>query len=243
MELHRSRGNLPLAVSCVVGGVMVLAVAGDGFLRLLVAVGVVLIAGRVLVGALRPFRFVIGPEGLDVRRPGLRGTYRWEQFDALVLDGAARLVGVPGVGLPGLRITARHPVDGRPAVELLDLTGVRENPDEVVAALTRWSGGRFTDARTPLAARYAGADIDFTFGLRGYDVRAVDRLVGRAQDALAQGGPAERRAARAEIEQARAAGLLVALRGYNTGQVDAALDALCTALTDTDTPTDRTTPA
>ncbi|MFR9774791.1 hypothetical protein ACL02O_01885 [Micromonospora sp. MS34] len=243
LELHRSRGTLPLAIICVAAGVMVLAVAGDGLLRLLVAVGVVLIAGRVLVGALRPFRFVIKPEGLEVRRPGLRGTYRWEQFDALVLDGAARLLGVPGAGLPGLRITARHPVDGRPAVELLDLTQVRENPVEVVAALTRWSGGRFSDARTPAAAGYDGGDIRFARALRGYDMLAVDRLVGRAQDALAQGGPAERRAARAEIEQARAAGLEVALRGYDTGQVDAALDALRAALTDTDTPTDRTTSA
>jgi hypothetical protein len=245
VELHRSRGTLPLAVICLAAGVMVLAVAVEGsLLRLLVALGVVLIAGKVLIGALRPFRFVIGPEGLQVRRPGLRGTYRWEQFDALAVDGAARLVGVPGAGFPsGVRITARHPGDGRPAVELLDLGQVRESPDEVVAALTRWSGGRFTDARTVSAGELAAADFDFTIGLRGYDVREVDRLVGRAQDALAQGGSAERRAARAEIEQARAAGLLVGLRGYHTGQVDAALEALCAALTGTDTPTDRTTPA
>ncbi|MFG2059186.1 hypothetical protein ACGFI9_34730 [Micromonospora sp. NPDC048930] len=244
MELHRNRGALPLAVVCLVAGVMVVAAAGDGLLRLLVALGVVLIAGRVLVGALRPFRFVIGPEGLEVRRPGLRGTYRWEHFDALAVDGASRLVGVPGAGLPpGLPATARHPADSRPAVELLDLTQVREHPDEVVAALIRWSGGRFTDARTLSAADLGAAEFDFTVGLRGYDIREVDRLVRRAQDALAQGGPAERRAARAEIEQARAAGLLVALRGYNTGQVDEALDLLCAALTDSDTPTDRTTPA
>ncbi|SBT45670.1 PH domain-containing protein [Micromonospora auratinigra] len=245
MELHRSRGNLPLAVICLVAGVMVLGLAVEGStLRLLVALAVVLIAGRVLVGALRPFRFVIGPDGLDVRRPGLRGTYPWQHFAALALDDAGRLVGVPGTGPAGLRTDARHPVDGRPAVELLDLRQVRESPDEVVAALTRWSGGRFLDARTPAAAQPAGGPIEFTTGLRGYDKIAVDRLVGRAQAALAQGGPAERRAARAEIEQARAGGgLLVALRGYNTGQVDEALDALCAALTDTDTPTDRTAPA
>ncbi|NES13877.1 MULTISPECIES: hypothetical protein [Micromonospora] len=245
MELHRSRGNLPLAIICVAAGVMVLGVAVEGsLLRMLVALGVVLIAGRVLVGALRPFRFVIGPEGLDVRRPGLRGTYRWEQFEALAVDESARLVGVPAAGFPpGVRITARHPRDHRPAVELLDLHQVREQPDEVVAALTRWSGGRFTDARTLSAGEFATTTFAFTRGLRGYDMREVDRLVGRAQDALAHGGDAERRAARAEIEQARAAGLEVALRGYDSAQVDAALDALCAALTDTDTPTDRTTPA
>jgi hypothetical protein len=243
VELHRSRGTLPLAIICLAAGVMVLAFAVEGsVLRLLVALGVVLIAGGVLVGALRPFRFEIGPEGLQVRRPGLRGTYRWEQFDALAVDEAGRLVGVPGTGFPpGARTSARHPRDGRPAVELLDLGQVRESPDEVVAALTRWSGGRFTDARTVSAGGPATAGFVFTIGLRGYDVGEVDRLVGRAQDALAQGGPAERRAARAAIEQARAAGLLVGLRGYDTGQVDAALEALCAALTDT--PTDRTTPA
>ncbi|MFE9692820.1 hypothetical protein [Micromonospora sp. NPDC005806] len=240
VELHRSRGALPLAIVCVAGGVMVLAVAGEGLLRRLVAVGAVLIGVKVLVGALRPFRFVIGADGLEVRRPRLRGTYRWEQFDALAIDDAGRLVGVPGPGLPsGLPATVRHPYDGRPAVELLDLTQVRESPDEVATALTQWSGGRFIDARTPLS----GVDLDFTIGLRGYDVREVDRLVRHAQDALAQGGTAQRRAARAEIEQARAAGLLVALRGYNTGQVDVALDALSAALTDSDTPTDRTTSA
>ncbi|MEU0150413.1 hypothetical protein [Micromonospora fulviviridis] len=236
MELHRNRGVLPLALVCVAGGVMVLAVAGDGpVLRMLVALGIVAIGVKVLVGALRPFRCVLGPEGLEVRRPGLRGTYRWEQFAALALDDAGRLVGVPGAGLPpGLPVTARHPRDGRPGVELLDLTQVRENPDEVTAALARYAGDRFTDART----RPAGADLDFAVGLRGYDVREVDRLVHRAREALAGGGAAERRAARAEIEQARAAGLPVALRGYSTTQVEAALDVLRAALAE-ETSTDR----
>lgn len=146
MELHRGRGTLPLAIVCVVGGLMVLA-AGEGWLlRMLAALLVVVVGGAALVGAVRPFRFVIGPEGLDVRRPGLRGTYRWEQFDALALDERVRLVGVPAAGL-GLRATARHPGDGRAAVELLDLTQVREAPEEVAAALARYAGGRFTDTR------------------------------------------------------------------------------------------------
>lgn len=138
---------------------------------------------------------------------------------------------------------ARHPRARRPAVELLDLGQVRESPDDVAAALTRWSGGRFTDARTLSPGAVATTTFAFTRALRGYDICEVDRLVGGAQDALAQGGPDQRRAARAEIEQARAAGLTGALRGYDSGQVDAALELLCTALTDTDTSTDRTTPA
>ncbi|MCW3817704.1 hypothetical protein ONA91_24935 [Micromonospora sp. DR5-3] len=240
MEVHRSRGTLPLAVACVLGGVTVLALAGEGsVLRVLAALGAVVLGGVVLVGAVRPFRFLIGPAGIEVRRPGLRGTYRWEQFEALALDDAGRLVAVPAAGL-GLRTTARHPRDGRAAVELLDLRQIRESPDDVAAALSRYSGGRFTDARTPVAARLAGAEIDFTVALRGYFTAQVDQLVHRAQDALAQGGPAERRAARAEIEQARAAGIPVGLRGYDVGQVDAALDALCAALTAEPT-TDRET--
>ncbi|MEU2611149.1 hypothetical protein ABZ570_06100 [Micromonospora sp. NPDC007271] len=229
MELHRSRGTLPLAIVCVLGGVMVLVAGAGWLLRMLAALGVVAISGAVLVGAVRPFRFVIGPEGLDVRRPGLRGTYRWEHFEALALDDQARLVGVPAAGL-GRRTTARHPRDGRPAVELLHLTQVRESPDEVAAALTRYSGGRFTDARTPQTGWLPGTEIAFTVALRGYGTAEVDELVGRAQEALARGGPAERRAARAQIEQARAEGLVVGLRGYDMGQVDAALDALCAAL-------------
>lgn len=162
VELHRNRGVLPLALVCVAGGVMVLAVAGDGpVLRMLVALAIVLIGVKVLVGALRPYRCVLGPDGLEVRRPGLRGTYRWEQFAALALDDAGRLVGVPGAGLPpGLPATARHPRDGRPAVELLDLRQVRESPDEVTAALTRYAGDRFTDARTPPAGADEEIDTD-----------------------------------------------------------------------------------
>lgn len=235
---------MPLAVACVAGGLMVLILADSGLLRLLVAVGAVLVGGAVLVNALRPFRFGIGPDGLVVRRPGLRGTYRWEQFEALALDDAGRLLGLPSAAFPpGTRTIARYPGDGRAAVELLDLAQVRESPDEVVAALTRWSGGRFTDARGPVAALRGGAEIDFTVSLRGYDVRAVDRLIAVGREALASGDPARRLAARAELERARAAGLLVALRGYQIDQVERALDALCAALTDTDTPTDRTTSA
>ncbi|MEU3454249.1 hypothetical protein ABZ671_11685 [Micromonospora sp. NPDC006766] len=238
MELHRSRRALPLAVACVTGGTMVLAMAGEGaLLRELAAIGVVVVGGAVLFGAVRPFRFVIGPEGLDVRRPGLRGTYRWEQFDALALDDAARLVGVPGAGLPpDLPTTARHPGDGRPAVELLDLTQVRENPDEVAVTLTRYSGGRFTDARTLPAGWRVGMEIAFNTALRGYEKRQVDRLVGRAEQTLATGGWVERRAARAEIEQTRAAGIELALRGYDIGQVDAVLDALYAALAENPDP-------
>lgn len=249
MELHRNRSSLPLAIFCMLGGVVVLALSHPGrLLPMLVALGAIVLGAVVLVGALRPFRFVIGPEGLDVRRPGLRGTYRWEQFDALALDdeprpgarfGSPRLLGVPAAGLPpGPKVTARHPLDGRPAIDLVDLDQVRETPDEVAAALARFAGDRFTDARTPLATRLGGADFEFTEGLRGYRIERVDELVRRGRKALAHGGVPERQAARSEIEQARATGLPVGLRGYSTLQVDAALDLLCAALAD-ESRTDR----
>ncbi|WP_406042065.1 hypothetical protein OG799_00840 [Micromonospora sp. NBC_00898] len=173
MELRRTRGPLVLAAVCVVGGVTVLAVGGASrFLPTLVAVGAIVLGGVVLLGALRPFRFAIGPDGLDVRRPGLRGTYPWEQFEALALadgppvqgrPGPPRLLGVPGAALPPeILATARHPVDGRAAVELLDLAQVRQSADEVATALARYGGNRFTDTRTRAATRLAGADLDFT---------------------------------------------------------------------------------
>lgn len=252
MELRRNRGTLVLAAICVLGGVTVLAVGGHRVLRTLVALGAVILGGVVLLGALRPFRFVIGPDGLDVRRPGLRGTYRWDQFDALALadgppvqgrPGTPRLLGVPGAALPPeLRATARHPVDGRAAVELLDLAQVRQTPDEVADALARYAADRFTDARARTTARLVGVDLDFDFteSLRGYRSERIDELVRHAQAALAHGDAAARQAARAEIEQARATGLPVALRGYTLREVDVALDALCAALADP-AATDRNT--
>lgn len=249
MELHRNRSSLPLAILCMAGGVVVLALSRPGrLLPMLVALGAIVLGAAVLVGGLRPFRFVIGAEGLDVRRPGLHGTFRWEQFDALVLDdaprpgariGSPRLLGVPAAGMaPGPKVTARHPVDGRAAVELLDLTQVREAPDEVSAAMARFVGNRFTDARTPLATRLGGTEFEFTEGLRGYRMERVDELVRRGRQALTHGSVSDRQAARSEIEQARAAGLPVGMRGYNTLQVDAALDLLCAALAD-ESRTDR----
>ncbi|MFD0788726.1 hypothetical protein ACFQZ8_32820, partial [Micromonospora azadirachtae] len=133
---------------------------------------------------------------------------------------------------------ARHPLDGRVAVELLDLGQVREKPEEVSAALTRYAGARFTDA---LACRRAAFAVEeFAIGLRGYRTDQVDELIRRGQTALAWGGGPERESARAEIERVRAGGLTVAMRGYSTFQVDEALLALSTALAENRS-TDRET--
>ncbi|MCX4388797.1 hypothetical protein OG777_17915 [Micromonospora peucetia] len=156
MELHRNRGGLVLPLACVIGGGVLLALPGENaLLRRLVAAGAVLLGGGVLVGLLRPFRFVIGADGLTVRRPGLRRTIPWAQVAALALDqpparnglpSPPRLLLVPAPGALGdLPVDGRHPVDGRAAVELLDLGRVRERPAEVAAALTRHAGDRFVD--------------------------------------------------------------------------------------------------
>jgi hypothetical protein len=241
VKLRRNRGPLVLALVCVLGGVMLLALPHDGrVLRTAVAVGGVLLGGVALIGALRPFRFAIGPEGLDVRRPGLQRTIRWDEIDALALDqpprregrlSSPRLLAVPAAGVTlGLPPTGHHPVDGRAAVELLDLEQVRDRPEEVAAALTRFAGDRFVDV--PERRRAAFGAEDFPVGLRGYRTDVVDQLIRRGQDALVWGGTLERQGARSEIEQARAAGLPVAQRGYAVGQVDDALSALCAALAD-----------
>ncbi|WP_406105329.1 hypothetical protein [Micromonospora globbae] len=247
VELRRNHGSLVLPAVCVLGGVVLLALPSErSLLRNLVAIGAVALGGVVLLGALRPFRFGIGPDGITVRRPGLRRLIRWTEIQALVLDAPPPVAGVPApprllvVPAPGVALgapaTARHPVDGRPAVELLDLGQVRERPDDVAAALARHGGERFVDL---LARRRAAFPVDdLTMGLRGYETNPVDRLIRQGQEALAWGGAPERQAARAGVEQARAAGLTVAARGYSTAQVDEALRSLSAALAD-DRTTDR----
>ncbi|MEU4773933.1 hypothetical protein [Micromonospora sp. NPDC023644] len=169
VELHRNRGALVLPLACVVGGGVLLALPGEhALLRRLVAVGAVLLGGGVLVGLLRPFRFVIDADGLTVRRPGLRRTIAWAEVAALALtrpparDGLSstpRLLLVPAPGaLADLPTDARHPVDGRAAVELLDLARVREKSAEVAAALTRHVGDRFVDALGGAPAGERSAD-------------------------------------------------------------------------------------
>ncbi|MCM0677639.1 hypothetical protein NCC78_23550 [Micromonospora phytophila] len=247
MELHRNRGALVLPLVCVLGGVVLLALPGqDAVLRRLVAVGAVLLGGAVLVSLLRPFRFGISADGLTVRRPGLRRVIPWQEVAALALDQPPALQGRPStprlllVPAPGTMIDvpadAHHPVDGRAAVELLDLERVREKPDEVAAALARYAGDRFVDVLGRRRAAFA-AD-DFAVGLRGYRAERVDELIRRGRDALVWGGALERQAARSEIERARAEGLPIEGRGYSRLQVDEALAALSGALAD-DRSTDR----
>ncbi|MBG6063807.1 hypothetical protein [Micromonospora ureilytica] len=220
----------------------------DGaLLRTIIAVGAIALGVVVLVSALRPFRFGIHADGLSIRRPGLRREIRWAEVATLVLDepprrdGYAkppRLLLVPAQGVPSELVTARHPLDGRPAIELLVLDQVREQPEQVSAALARHAGDRFVDL---LALRRAAFEApELTVGLRGYQMDRVDRLIRRGQDALMSGDASARQAARGEIERATSAGLPIAQRGYSTFQTDTVLGALVTALADHQS-TDRET--
>ncbi|MFG3554839.1 hypothetical protein ACGGAQ_10635 [Micromonospora sp. NPDC047557] len=240
VELRRSRGARVLALACVLGGVLLLVYPSDrALLRTIVAVGAIALGAVALVSAMRPFRFGIHADGLSIRRPGLRREIRWAEVDTLVLDepprrdGYAtppRLLLVPVQSVPRELVTARHPIDGRPAIELLVLDQVREQPEQVAAALTRHAGDRFLDLLALRRAAFAVPDL--SVGLRGYQMDRVDRLIRRGQDALMSGDAATRQAARGEIERATAAGLPIAQRGYNTYQADAVLDALVAALAD-----------
>ncbi|MCF0094419.1 hypothetical protein B0E54_03264 [Micromonospora sp. MH99] len=248
VELRRSRGARVLALVCVLGGVLLLVYPSDGaLLRTIVAVGAIALGAVVLVSALRPFRFGITPEGLSIRRPGLRREIRWAEVDALVLDEPPRRDGystpprlllVPAPAAAFEPVTARHPIDGRPAVELLVFDQVREQPEQVAEALARCAGDRFVDLLALRRAAFAAPDLPV--GLRGYQMDRVDRLIRRGQDALISGDAATRQAARGEIERATAAGLPIAQRGYPTYQADAVLEALVAALADHQS-TDRET--
>ncbi|NYF54562.1 hypothetical protein [Micromonospora purpureochromogenes] len=239
MELHRRPGRLLLPAICILAGIFLLTLGdGGGLLRALVALGGIALGVVVLVGALRPFRFVVDADGLTVRRPGLRRTIRWPELAAVVLDqpaprsgvpAAPRLLAVPADGTTlGPPLEARHPVDDRPAVELLDLAPIRESPAEIAGALARYAGDRFVDARAQLQAAFP--DPDFAYCLRGYRTEPVDALIRRGREALISADPARRRVIRAEIVQARADGLRRDNRGYESRQVDEALDALDAAL-------------
>src|SRR6185503_718724 len=79
--------------------------------------------------SLRPFRFHIGPDGLDIRHRGVRRRLRWPELDAVVMDDgrrktpAPRLLLVPAAGVDlGRRLD--DAVDGRPALVTLSLGDV-----------------------------------------------------------------------------------------------------------------------
>jgi DivIVA domain-containing protein len=237
MELHRSRVVLIVAGLIGVGGIVGLILLGGRVSAFgwLVAVLAIPICAVLVIRELRPFRFRIGEQGLDVRRHGIKRLVGWPEIDALVLEQPPRtaetlpsprllLVPVGGTDLAEA-LDQTSPVDGRPARRLLDCDDVREPVDEIAAALTRFGGARFVDYRAHGPA--PRADADFTVVLRGYEPVPVDELIRLARQALDSADPALRQRAKAQIE---AATFVVALRGYDRGQVDAHLAELSARL-------------
>ena len=144
-----------------VGGVIVLATAGDrvSIVRWFLGGVGILFCLSFVVRELRPFRFRVSPEGLDLRVRGIKRPVGWPEIAALVLvqpprdtdDGALpapQLLLVPGPGSDLLaRMTETVPPDGRPARLLLKCDDVKESTEEIAAALSHYGGDRFTDAR------------------------------------------------------------------------------------------------
>ncbi|MFY1616570.1 hypothetical protein [Micromonospora sp. WMMD736] len=74
--------------------------------------------------------------------------------------------------------------------------------------------------------------LPFDLAVRGYDMRQVESLLAKVDEALATDSAVARAAARDAL---RAAGLRRRLRGYEVRQVDAALDQRLAALALPDT--------
>jgi hypothetical protein len=69
----------------------------------------------------------------------------------------------------------------------------------------------------------------FTIVLRGYDINAVERLIGVASEALVSGSPTERETA---CRALREPDLRIRFRGYDRFQVDDALQLLVDELSE-----------
>jgi DivIVA domain-containing protein len=240
VEFTRRRSSLALGVSVLAVSVALLLLAlATGMLWMLVVAALGLLIGIPLgVDALRPLRFHIGDAGLTVRHNRTDRLVSWPEVAAVILDEptptpddtgpAPRLLLVPvdpaGFGLPS---TSRDPLAGRPYLVLLDLAEVRESPDEVAGALTRFAGDRFTDVRR--LVQEALGRPDFIVALRGYEIGPVEDLIRRGRLALV--GPDQQRRTEVGGEIEAALGTLpVALRGYDRSQVDTFLRELATRL-------------
>ncbi|QBI52123.1 hypothetical protein [Streptomonospora litoralis] len=100
--------------------------------------------------------------------------------------------------------------------------------------LERLAAARSTEGAAPQRAEQAEPEFAFDRVLRGYDSRDTAELVesGVAAIRALRSGSADAAAARtaaAELRRGRDA-LPKTLRGFDRGQVDAAVDALCTEL-------------
>jgi hypothetical protein len=231
MELRQNRRRqiFTLVLAAAAALLLVCGFAAMGGFLLLVAL-------VLAVKEMRPFRFRILPEGLDIKHRGISRTVPWSEIDAIVLEqppaspGAMvspRILLIPAAGSDlTSQLDAKHPLDGRSAREVLKIDRVVDSPDDIAAAFATVSGGRFADLRNAVGTGPVPASHDFTMVLRGYAPIEVDQLIGSAQTALEQ-GPEERAAIQTRLANPN---IQVVLRGYDRGQVDAHLQRLATEL-------------
>ncbi len=240
MELRRSR---KLLVGCAffgIAGAGLLLTAGDRMStgRMVLGSAGAFIALGLLIQQVRPFRFRILPEGLDVRHRGIARTVPWSEIEAIVLDqppvahgesvpSPLRFLLIPAAGADlAARVDAKHPIDGRPARVLLEPKDVTDEPDAIAQAFASVSGGRFTDLRGLVETTSGPVPGDFTMVLRGYAPQEVDQLI-RAAQAVGDADPEQRAAVRNRLADPA---IEVVLRGYDRGQVDAHLQRLAAEL-------------
>jgi hypothetical protein len=238
MELRRSRSLLVVGLVYLPVAVWILLILPTepvGWIRwgLFGLVGA-LMSITFIVTSLQPFRFHIGPDGLDIRHGQLRRSLRWHEIDSIVLADKVPIIGsssgvglrlllVPALGTDlGVPLDMPSPVD-RPAATVLDLAEVRQKPDEVAEALTRFAGSRYRDGR----GRTRANRPEFVVVLRGYARPEVDKLIDQALRALDGGSANARRLARLRLDGTT---LTVDVRGYDRPQVDEYLTKLKSTL-------------
>ncbi|MBQ1051236.1 hypothetical protein KBX50_22525 [Micromonospora sp. C51] len=251
MELRRGRGPLVLGLFFFVTGVFLLGCFELTVPGWIIGLLALLIGGGIVLAERRPFRFHIGPDGLAVRVAGLNRAVPWAEIDAIILDQEvptigvkhpidSRLLLVPAAGstIDG-PFDGQSPIDGRPALVLLDLADVTQSLDEVAAALTRFAGSRFTDVRHHRRAHFES--LDFAVGPGGYDPTRVDELIRQGRDGLLIDELLPRWSAKARFEEARAE-LPTSTSGYDRTAVHATLDELSALIArwpEQDVPSDR----
>lgn len=220
MELHRSRTGVFVGVLFVAAGAGFLAYTFTTpdmhiVFRLMFGLVPLVIGAWGTYNAVRPFRFHIGQEGLTLRTKGINRLVGWSEVYAVVRTSTGLLL-VPSSSSFDVKLDTVSRVDGRPCLEILVFDDVKERPDDVAEALSRFGGDRFVDAgeETVLAPQ------SFTIVLRGYDPAAVDALIARA--ARHQGDEAARAQLKRDLDQ----GLPIVMRGYDRAQVDAYLKHL-----------------
>lgn len=256
MELRRDRTLLVFGLFLFVTGALVL-----GCIERLTVFGwifglmTLLIGGGMVFAQRRPFTFHIGPDGLVVQITGFSRAVPWAEVDAIILDPQVPVVGekhqistflllVPAAGSTiGGPFDGRSPLDGRPALVLVDLVDVKQPVDEVASVLARYAGSRFTDVRQLRRARFDSPQFTLTPG--GYEPAQVDELIQVGQLGLLSEQSRLRSDVKTFVDRIRAE-LPTSELGYDRTEVDSMLNELSTLiarLPDQAVPLDRHNPS